>query len=332
MSIVTPLGTPMPLSAGEAFSMAGKVVIVTGAGGNVGSAIAEVFAVNDAAVVVSDLPGERITRATDTLRGHDKVHGIACDLTKPDELSGLIEQTVAKFSRIDAIINCGAVPASGPITEEDASDFDRLYQTNVRAPWLLTKHAIPHMRNAGGGSIVNISSINGHRAVFFCSLYTGTKAALMAMTRELAVELAPYNIRVNSVSPGVIPNTNHRLDWTKRFLREPYATQIAEEFRGRMENDPVGSQPLRMVGHGHDIAMACYYLCSPAARFVTGIDITVDGGKLLEMHEAEPRFYQGRMPYWKEFRLRLLELPDEAWQAERPKWLQRFREAQASGK
>jgi NAD(P)-dependent dehydrogenase (short-subunit alcohol dehydrogenase family) len=258
------------------------------------------------------------------------VSAIPCDLTNPQELKSLVDQTLAQFGRIDAVINCGAIPMSGAIADEDVPDFDRMYHTNVRSIWLLTKYCIEPMKAAGGGSIVNIASINGHRAFFMCALYAGTKAAVLAMTKELAVELAPYSIRINSVSPGSIPNPKHRLHWLLSNLHDPYAQQIAEEFTPKLDTMGMNLQPLQRTGHGHDVGMACYYLCTPAARFVTGEDILVDGGKLQEMHEGEPRFWQQAPSFHKLLRTRLISFPDEAWKGEQPKWLQRLKQANAA--
>ena len=279
---------PMPLKVDEAFGMAGRVVIVTGAAGNVGGGIADVFAANGAKVVLSDLASERLSEVYQAhcAAGHE-VAEIACDLANPTELKALVDGTLARYGKIDAVVNCGAVPKSGTITEEDVADFDKLYHTNVRAIWLLTKYCVEPMSANGGGSIVNISSVNGHRAMFFCSLYTGTKAAVLAMTKELAVELAPHGIRINSVSPGVIPNPRMRLQWLMEHLHEPWASEVKAEFLPKLDEVGVNAQPIQMSGHGHDVGMACYYLCTPAARFVTGEDILVDGGKLMEMHDAE---------------------------------------------
>jgi len=150
------------------------------------------------------------------------------------------------------------------------------------------------------------------------------------MTKELAVELAPNKIRVNSVSPGVIQDVHKHMEWTVRLLHEPYATDLRKEFENRTETDMVGQQPLLMVGHGHDVGMACYYLCSPAARFVTGADILIDGGKSMEMREYEPRFLSGGVSLWKSLRARLSALPEEAWKDEKPKWLLAAKKAQAA--
>jgi 3-oxoacyl-[acyl-carrier protein] reductase len=306
-------------------------VIVTGAAGNVGSGICEVFAADGAKLVCSDRAGERLSDVAKRLgQSNPNVVAIPCDLTIPAELKALVDQTVAKFGTVDALINCGAIPYSGPIAEEDAPDFDRMYHTNVRSLWLLTKYCVEPMRK-NGGAIVNIASINAHRAQFFCALYSGTKAAVVATTRELAVELAPLKIRVNSVSPGLIPNPHNRLTWLLQQLAEPYAKQIDAEFTPKMAQVGLDAQPLRRRGHGHDIGMACHYLCSPAARFVTGEDLVVDGGKNQEMFECEPRFQQ-QQPFWKMLRARLMELPEEAWTGEKPKWLIRAKQQLAEAK
>ena len=313
----------MPLNATEAFSMAGKVVIVTGAGGNVGGGICEVFAANSAKLVCSDKPDDRLAAIGSRLRlTNPDVAEIPCDLANAKELQGLVDQTLLRFGRLDAIVNCGGIATSAPLEQEKAEDFDRLYHTNVRSIWLLTQYAMEPMRKGGGGSIVNIASINGHRAVFFCSLYGSTKAAVLAMTREMAVELAPYNIRVNSVSPGLIPHAGGgRFAWLMRQLAEPHASRLKQQFGQAVQEVSQNQQPLQRTGHGHDVGMACYYLCSPAARFVTGGDILVDGGKNLEMHASEPRLSGDGQNPWKALREELVQLPDDAWIGELPQWL-----------
>ena len=169
----------MPLAMTEAFSISGKVVIVTGAAGNVGGGIADVFAANQVRLVLSDRAGGQLTAKREKLHAvNPDVQMIPVDLTKPADLQALVDQTLARFGRLDALINCGGLPNSGRIHDEDAADFDRYYQTNVRSSWLLSKFVYEPMKKQGGGAIVNIASINAYRPFFFCSLYTGTKAAL----------------------------------------------------------------------------------------------------------------------------------------------------------
>lgn len=314
----------MPLAASEAFSLSGKVIVVTGAAGNVGGGIAEVFAANQVNLVLSDRAGEALDTAGKKLQSSNTtIQVIPADLTNPTDLQALVDQTLTRFGRLDALINCGGLPNSGRILDENIPDFDCFYHTNVRSIWLLSKYVYEPMKKQGGGSIVNIASINAHRPYFFCSLYTGTKAAVIAMTRELAVEFSPANIRVNSVSPGTISDPERRLEWFRMQLHEPYGTDLLKEFLPAISKLGQYSQPLEVQGHGRDVGMACYYLCCPAARFISGTDLTVDGAKTWEIPDHEPRFINPPTVTWKTIRQRLLQLPDSAWRGEKPKWLTR---------
>lgn len=314
--------TPFPLRIEDAFSVKDKVAIVTGAAGSIGSGIAHAFAINGAKVVCSDRPTPDLDHSVAgiAVEGADAV-AIPADLRKPEDLKQLIDASVAKFGGLDVLINCGGIPGSRPISDEDVDAFDRLYQTNVRALWLLTRHAIVPMSQRGGGSIVNIASINGHRAVFPCSLYSGTKAAVLATTRDLATELAPHGIRVNSVSPGAIADPALRFQQLLAQINEPWRSEFAGQF-GHLarEVQTLASQPLPIAGSKYDIAMACLYLCTPAARFVTGADLVVDGGRLQEMPEFEARCVHKPDSPWRPAYQKLRQLPDAAWTGQRPPW------------
>lgn len=313
---------PFSLKIEEAFSVKDKVVIITGAAGLIGQGIAEVFAINGAKVVCSDRPGRKLDGIVQRLRDQGG-HAIAvpADLAKPEELQHLVEAAVSQLGGLDALVNCGGIPGSGRLADDTAEDFDKLYHANVRSLWLLAKHAIAPMTQRGGGAIVNIASIHGHRPAGFCALYAGTKAAVLAMTKEMSVELAPQNIRVNSVSPGWIADSKWRFQGLLEQLQEPFRSQIAKEFAHLADEPPTtGLQPLAVAGTKFDIAMACLYLCSPAARFMTGADMLLDGGKLHEMPQMEPRLWQKPVSPWMALRPRLQELPEEAWAVERPRW------------
>jgi NAD(P)-dependent dehydrogenase (short-subunit alcohol dehydrogenase family) len=315
----------VPLEIVDAFSVRSQVVIVTGAAGLIGSGIAETFAANGARVVCSDVPSARLTEIVQQLRerGFDAFEQ-AAELTDPAQLRQLLEAAESHYGRIDAIVNCGGIAFSRPIDEETDEQFDRLFHTNLRSVWLLTRYALEPFARAGGGSIVNIASVNGHRATFPCSLYAGTKAAMIRMTQELAAELAERKIRVNSVSPGAILGGNW-LDRTARRLREPYARQLHEQFKLPEGPSEYGrtSQPLPVGGQPRDIAMAVLYLCSPAARFVTGADILVDGA-YLHAHTQRGMRRSEQPTEFERFRERLRQhlraLPDEAW-IDKPHWL-----------
>lgn len=313
--------TPSLFEVSEAFAVRGQAVIVTGAAGLIGSAIARAFAVNGARVVLSDQPGDGLNARTEALRadGHD-VRAIPADLGLEDDLRRLISGTAEGLGRMDALVNCGAIPQSPPLADETVEHIDRMFTINVRSILLLSQVAAGVMRAQGGGAIVNIASINAFRATFPCPAYAGTKAAVVAMTRELAVELAPAGIRVNSVSPGFIAGLDRDSGWVNRYLREPYRSEVRPAAMKALAENAKLSQPLARAGEPLDVALACLYLCTPAARFITGTDLLVDGGKLQEMPDYEPRVTKRSESSWKRFRESLRALPEDAWLI-RPRWL-----------
>lgn len=318
--------SPHPLNIADAFKVADMVVIVTGAAGKIGRATAEVFAANGAKVVLTDRDEPRLQDATTHCQSLNRdCCPIPADLANPDQLKALIDGAVARFGRLDALVNCGAIPHSSSLEYETVASFDRIFHTNLRSAWLLTKWAAEPMRNSGGGSIVNIASINGHHAQFHCSLYASSKAALMSMTRELASELAPQNIRVNSISPGLIAEKYGFLKYVAPHLTEPYARRMFEEIPRLIPDSSTETfQPLRRAGRPGDIAFACLYLCSPAAGFVTGADLVVDGGKLQE--PPQERWRQAPQPSFSmRARKWLFALPAEAWKNGIPEFIERYR-------
>jgi NAD(P)-dependent dehydrogenase (short-subunit alcohol dehydrogenase family) len=313
------------LRISDAFKVAGMVTIVTGAAGRIGHGVAEVLAANQAKVVLSDRDEPRLQGALAQCQGHGgDCCAISADLTNPDQLRSLVDNTVSRFGRLDALVNCGAITSSDTIDRETVASFDRIYHTNLRSAWLLTKWAVEPMKSGNGGSIVNIASINGYRAQFPCSLYASGKAAMLAMTRELAVELAPHNIRVNSISPGLIATLHAFLNYVKPHLTEPYAQRMFDEVPRLFSDSTETYQPLRRSGRPCDIAFACLYLCSPAAGFVTGTDLIIDGGKNQE--SLDERMHQPTQPSFSmQTRKWLFALPPEAWTNGIPDFVERYR-------
>jgi len=312
---------PFPFPVAEAFSVRGQAVLVTGAAGFIGSVIAEAFAANGAKVLLSDRMASPLAAVGQGLRdqGFTAVEQ-PCDLLAHDELKALIAAGETHFGGLDTIVHCGAIPLSGPISDDSDEFFDQLMNTNLRSTWLLIKYAREMLIRRGGGSVINISSVNGHRAMVHASLYCASKAGVMSMTRELSSELGEHKIRLNTVSPGVIANLPKHLHRTSSLLNSPYSEQFMELFGAEASKGSMGSQPLPIGGMPIDVAMACIYLASPAARFVTGADILVDGGYLHAVHPdfapAKPRTFWGRA---REF---LRNLPPEAWkEGHGPVWL-----------
>jgi len=315
-----------PESITEAFSIKSQVIIVTGAAGAIGSGIAKAFGINGARVVCSDRAGRQLDQVTEDFvaEGLDVLKQ-AADLNRPEDLRVLLQAAEEHYGRINAILNCGAIIHSDPIDEESDDEFDRIFHTNLRSAWLLIKHALEPFERAGGGAVVNIASINGHRAQSPCSLYAGSKAAMLRMTQELAVELADRNIRVNSISPGTIGSLLTRMqcrlqpEYGRSFHEKFMNSEVAKHLAPEM-------QALSMSGEPYDIAMAALYLCSPAARFVTGADILVDGGLQHAFTMSSRRIKERRSrgeAVREEVHEFLSSLPDEAWLDGKPKWLSR---------
>jgi len=307
---------PFPFSVSEAFSVRGQAVLVTGAAGYIGRGIAEAFAANGARVLLTDLPHSPLATVAQRLRdqGCTAIEH-ACDLRVPDDLKALVAAGEAHFSGYDTIVHCGAIPRSGVIDEEADERFDELMQTNLRSTWLLIKYARDMFIRRGGGSVVNIASVNGHRAMFHGSLYVASKAAMISMTRELSSELAEHNIRLNTVSPGVIANVARNIQHIAGLLNPPYNEQY-RQFAAELAGTADRSQPLPVGGTPTDIAMACIYLASPAARFITGADLLVEGGFLHAVFSdlVPPKPH----PLRTRFRAFMRSVPSEGWKEGHP--------------
>ena len=236
--------------------MAGMVVAVTGAGGNIGSGIAGRFAAAGASLVLqthtSEPPAIEAAGGTTSLQ---------CDLTDPAGPQSVVTAAIDAFGRLDAVINnAGIQPAAGFMDIAD-EDWDAMLATNVTACHRLTKAFAQHVIDRDGtGSVVHIASIEGTHPAVGHSHYSTSKAALIMHAAASAVELGPMGIRVNSVSPGLIGREGIEEAWpegVERWLK---------------------AAPLGRMGRSDDIGDACVFLCSGLARWITGIDLIVDGG------------------------------------------------------
>jgi NAD(P)-dependent dehydrogenase (short-subunit alcohol dehydrogenase family) len=242
----------------ELLDFRGKTIIVTGASGGIGAGIVRRFAEAGANLVVhyrSDKSG-----AAKLLKEiGERAIAVGGDLTKGAAAERLIAAAVKRFGRIDAVINNAAKQTHAKFIEMPSGEFDEMMRVNLGACFRVAKAAAVRMRNSGGGSIVNVSSISGIEPAFN-SHYCTSKAGLIMMTNSAALELGPLGIRVNAVAPGVIWREGIEKAWPDGVER--YLAHV----------------PLGRLGRPEDVADACLYLCSPAARWVTGALITVDGG------------------------------------------------------
>ncbi len=252
---------------------AGKVAVVTGAARGIGRAIAEDLHARGARLILVDRNALGVSETAETMRQTDGpvVDAVATDLADPDQIKELA-LTIQRLSiGVDVLINNAAIELDLPLSEVTAAVFDQVIAVNLRAP-LLVSQALTPLFPKTGGSIVNISSIHASHAFENSIPYACSKAGLVALTRNLALELASRNIRVNAVCPGYI-DTPMWDEWL-RSASDPLA--LAEQ--------TAALHPLRRRGKPGDVASAVAYLAGPQAAWVTGTHLVVDGGLTIRAH------------------------------------------------
>ncbi len=243
----------------------GKVALVTGAAAGMGLATARAFAEAGAAVVLADVKEAAVQTAAEELvaAGHRAI-GVYCDVSDDAQVAAMVEQTVAAFGRLDAAFNnAGVMAAIAPTADSTREEWERVIGINLRGVWSCMKHELLQMLRQGSGAIVNCSSVGGFTGNPGIGAYIAFKHGVIGLTRTAALEYAARGIRVNAVCPGLID------------------TQIARDVVGGNEDayEEMAKQvPLGRVGRPEEIAAAVLWLCSPAASFVVGHALVVDGG------------------------------------------------------
>lgn len=241
------------------FRLEGKTALITGGASGIGEATARAFAAAGATVLIVDIDGERAAALAGELPGG---RALACDITDEPQVG----QTFAQIDRLDVLVNNAGIGLVGSVEETAAEDFRRLLRVNVEGMYLVTKCALPLLK-AARGVIVNLGSVAGLIGVKRRFAYCATKGAVVAMTRQLAVDY-PKEIRVNCICPGTVDTP-----FVEAYL-EKYHRHEREKVRAELNQ----RQPIGRLGRPEEIAHLALYLSSPEAGFVTGSVITIDGG------------------------------------------------------
>lgn len=250
----------------DRFSMQGQVAIVTGAAAGIGRGIAETFAGAGAAVVVSDLELAKAEATAEAIRqAGGQAHAAVCNVTKEEDRVQLVRTAVERFGKLTVLVNNAGGGGPKPF-DMPMETFTWAYELNVFSVFRLMQLAAPEIAKAGGGAVLNISSMAGDNKNARMASYASSKAAESHLTRNTAFDLGPMNIRVNAIAPGAIRTA-------------ALATVLTPE----VEKTMLKHTPIKRLGEPSDIGLAALFLCSPASSWVSGQVLTVSGGGLQEL-------------------------------------------------
>ncbi len=234
--------------------LTGKVALITGAAQGIGLGTAKRLAASGANVLLTDINEDKGELAIKEIAGSSFFRA---DVSREEDIKRMIEVVMERYGRLDILVNNAWAGKKASALDTSASEWDEGYAVLVKAVFLASKYAIPEMKKVGGGSIINIASVLAHQPRLRDMIYVSAKGAVLHLTRQLAAEYAPDNIRVNSVTPGHI--------------------QVNPESKDSFAD----LQPLKRTGLPTDIANAICFLVSEQASFITGTELVVDGGVLL---------------------------------------------------
>ena len=251
-----------------------KVAIITGGTSGMGKATALLFAKEGAKVAVGS--SRNVTGGEELVTEIEEQGGEALfeqtDVSSASDCARLVSSTVEKFGRLDILFNNAGFSNYGPITEFSEEAWDRLMAVNAKGAFLMSRESVPHMRNAGGGSIINNSSVHAIRTRWDAAGYAASKAAVLGLTNALALELGKDRIRVNAIAPGSIDLFIH--------------ANPARLARGQTEDGrhkTIDMEPMKRMGTPNDVAYMVLYLASDESAYISGVTLPIDGALLVAL-------------------------------------------------
>ena len=241
----------------------GRVALVTGAGSGIGRATARVFAAEGAHIYVTDVNGEAAQAVAGELaKAGLAAQAIAADVARGQDVTAMFRAVEKTHGRLDALVNNAGLNVRGDFRHLSDADWARIREVNLDGVVRVARDGFALLKASGRGALINIASIMAHRGLRQLTAYSATKGAVVALTRGLAVEYAPFGIRVNALCPGFVHTA-----LTERALRNP-----------AIEKALVESTALRRLGEPEEIAKAALFLASDEASYITGAELAVDGG------------------------------------------------------
>ncbi|MBE0518935.1 MAG: glucose 1-dehydrogenase [Thermoplasmata archaeon] len=246
--------------------LAKRVALITGGSEGIGYATARLFLQEGALVVITGRSKRKGDRAIKALKDLGDVIFLKGDASRSNDARGIVKATIERYGHIDILFNNAGVYIEKLAEDTTEREWDRVIDTNLKGVFLMVKYAVPYMKRDGGGVIVNNSSDAGLVGNRNCPAYCASKGGVTIMTKAMALDYAPYNIRVNSVNPGTID--------TPMLAYEAKASGDSEEYLKQMDEE----HPMGRVGRAEEVARAVLFLVSDDSSFVTGAALSVDGG------------------------------------------------------
>jgi NAD(P)-dependent dehydrogenase (short-subunit alcohol dehydrogenase family) len=248
--------------------LANKVALVTGAGNGIGAAIAARFAREGAAVALVDVDERAVKAAAAAIeRTRGRSLALLGDVARDDDVRRAVAETVDQFGALHVLVNNAGVNVMRRVESATEEEFARCVDVDLKGVWLFSKHALPHLRAAGGGSVVNIASTHAFRTLPGTFPYSAAKGGVLALTKSLALDAGKDGVRVNAICPGTIET---------KMLRDWFASQPDPEATRRRFLNAI---PIGRVGKPDDVANLALFLASDEASFLSGAVIALDGGR-----------------------------------------------------